>query len=157
MIYVIGHLPLGRSVFLSVFSSFCKSLIMSHSINLKSVLSSLKPSEWKNFSKYKVLSLRCLSNVEVNPDFLNAAIRFWDSVNRVFWFSSFEICPLFEEFAAIMDTPCVPTDSLALLNPVSSFPTDLSYLFYRLRDVCSMLVVDDHIQIGPSLSILSKK
>ena len=73
-------------------------------VDLRSIVSTIKPGEFSKLQEYRILSLRCLSQVELNFSFLNTVIQFWDPIDHVFRFNGYEICPLYEEFAAIMDT-----------------------------------------------------
>ena len=96
--------------------------------DLRSIINSIKPGEFSKLQEYRVLSLRCLSQVELNFNFLNAAVNFWDLVDHVFRFNGYEICPLYEEFAAIMDTECSFRDNIVQIIPNMLFPEYLSAL-----------------------------
>jgi len=94
----------------------------------------------------------------LNFNFLDAAINFWDPVDHVFRFNGYEICPLYEEFAAIMDTECSSRDGLVQIIPNMLFPQDLSALIGLPFDTCRALVTDDCVPL-PSLKpiILQKQ
>ena len=94
-----------------------------------------------------MLSLRCLSQVELNFNFLNAAANFWDPVDHVFRFNGYEICPLYEEFAAIMDTKCSSRDNIVQIIPNRLFSQELSDLVQLPFDTCRALVTDDFIPL----------
>ncbi len=115
--------------------------------NLRSIITTIKPGDFMKLQEYRILSLRCLSQVELNFNFLDAAIKFWDPVDHVFRFNGYEICPLYEEFAAIMDTECSSRDGLVQIIPNMLFPQDLSALIRLPFETCRSLVTADSIPL----------
>ena len=93
--------------------------------DLRSIIDPMKPGDWGNLKTYCVLSLRCLSHVDIDYHFLEGAAKYWDSTDHVFRFDSYEICPFYEEFAAIMDTRCSSADKLAQVKLNSPIPSYL--------------------------------
>lgn len=49
--------------------------------------------------------LASLSFIKLDLNFLHAVISMWDPNNHVFWFKTDEMCPLPEEFNAIVGWP----------------------------------------------------
>ena len=115
--------------------------------DLRSIINSIKPGEFSKLQEYRVLSLRCLSQVELNFNFLNAAVNFLDPVDHVFHFNGYEICPFYEEFASIMDTECSSRDNIVQIIPNMLFPEELSALVQLPFDACRALVTDNFIPL----------
>ena len=55
-----------------------------------------------NFTTYKVDGIWALRNVKITWDFLRVAVKFWNPENHMFWFKTAELCPIIEEFLAIL-------------------------------------------------------
>src|ERR1043165_3836080 len=57
-----------------------------------------------NLGRYGLAPTITLRGVDVDYDFLHACVQLWDPEAHVFRFSAdwFELCPLFEEFCAII-------------------------------------------------------
>ena len=55
-----------------------------------------------NFTTYKLEGIKALRNVKIKWDFLRAAVKFWDLEDHVFRFKIAELCPIIEEFSAIL-------------------------------------------------------
>ena len=59
-------------------------------------------SDWTSPDLKQFSALRYLHRVQVDFSFLKAAVSFWDPWNHVFNFNGHELCPLLEEFSAIL-------------------------------------------------------
>ena len=57
---------------------------------------------WNSFDVYGLATFNVLRSVQVDYAFLHCAVQYWSSKDNVFRFCSNEICPLPEEFAAIL-------------------------------------------------------
>ena len=55
-----------------------------------------------NFTGYKLEGFKALRNVKIKWDFLCAAMKFLDPEGHLFWFKTTELCPIIEEFSAIL-------------------------------------------------------
>ena len=55
-----------------------------------------------NFIAYKLKGIKSLRNVKIKWDFLCAAVKFWDTEDHLFWFKTAKLCPIIDEFSAIL-------------------------------------------------------
>lgn len=77
---------------------------------------SLPYAEKEELKRYNLHTLISLRQVRIMWDFLRAAAEFWDSELHLFRFGEKELCPLPEEFGAMLgfkftSTPVIPTSS----------------------------------------------
>ena len=86
------------------------------------VLQSLDGESWQKLNPFHPSIFRSLHLSKINYPFLHSVAQFWDSKNYVFRFNSFEICPLSEEFGAILGCPDV--SSMQITVPIVSKPTE---------------------------------
>ena len=70
-------------------------------------LHNLNKADWKKLQSLRKLCIKTFQHVHLKRDFLHAAISFWDSYEHVFQINAMELCPLYEEFGAIVG--CIPT------------------------------------------------
>ncbi|XP_056699035.1 uncharacterized protein [Spinacia oleracea] len=68
-------------------------------------LRALTPTEKALLKEYHLEALLGLQQINIDYNFLHAALSFWDSDHHVFVFRGNEICPLLDEFAAILGYP----------------------------------------------------
>ena len=59
-------------------------------------------SDWTSLDLKQLSALRYLHRVQGDFSFLKAAVSFWDPQNHVFNFNGHELCPLPEEWSAIL-------------------------------------------------------
>ena len=57
---------------------------------------------WNSFYIFGLAAFNVLRTVQIDYAFLHCAVQYWSSKDHVFRFCSNEICPLPEEFAAIL-------------------------------------------------------
>ena len=69
---------------------------------MKAFLKSLNGNDWNKLQPFHVKSLRSLQHLKIDTVLLHAAVTFWDTQDHVFKFNGQELCPLIEEFAAIL-------------------------------------------------------
>ena len=69
---------------------------------MKTFLKSLNGNDWNRLQPFHIKSLRSLQHLKIDTAFLHAATTFLDTQNHVFRFNGQELCPLIEEFAAIL-------------------------------------------------------
>ena len=81
---------------------------------MKTFLKSLNRNDWNKLQPFHVKSLRSLQHLKIDTDLLHAAATFWDTKDHVFRFNGQELCPLIEEFAAILGCSLDSTAIIAL-------------------------------------------
>ena len=69
---------------------------------MKTFLKSLNGNDWNRLQPFHVKLLRSLQHLKIDTTFLHAAATFWDTRDHVFIFNGQELCPLIEEFTAIL-------------------------------------------------------
>ena len=69
---------------------------------MKTFFKSLNGNDWNRLQHFHVKLLRSLQYLKIDTAFLYAATTFWDTRDHVFRFNGQELCPLIEEFAAIL-------------------------------------------------------
>ena len=79
---------------------------------MKTFLKNLDGNDWNRLQPFHVKSLRSLQHLKIDTALLHAAATFWDPKDHVFIFNSQELCPLIEEFAAILGCSL---DSIAMV------------------------------------------
>ena len=80
---------------------------------LKTFLKSLDGNDWNRLQSFHIKSLHSLQHLKIDIPFLHAAATFWDTQNHIFRFNGQELCPLVEEFAAILG---YSLDSIAMIT-----------------------------------------
>ena len=55
-----------------------------------------------NFIAYKLERIKALRNVKIKWAFLRTTVKFWDTEDHVFRFKTAKLCPIIEEFSAIL-------------------------------------------------------
>ena len=73
---------------------------------MKAFLKILNGNDWNKLQPFHVKSLRSLQHLKIDTALLYAAAAFWDTKDHVFRFNGQELCPMIEEFAAILDCSC---------------------------------------------------
>ena len=68
----------------------------------KHFLYNLDKANWKSLQSYGMLCIKTFQYVYLDHDFLHIAISFWDLYEHIFRFNTMELCPLYEEFSAIV-------------------------------------------------------
>ena len=81
---------------------------------MKIFLRSFNGNDWNKLQSFYVKSLRSLQHLKIDNSFLHVAITFWDTKDYVFRFNSQELCPLIEEFTAILGCSLDSTTMIAL-------------------------------------------
>ena len=69
---------------------------------MKTFLKSLNGNDWNKLQPFHVKSLRSLQHLKIDTALLHVTTTLWDPKDHVFIFNSQELCPLIEEFAAIL-------------------------------------------------------
>ncbi|KDP32644.1 hypothetical protein JCGZ_14860 [Jatropha curcas] len=104
---------------------------------------SLSKVEKINLGRYGLSPVITLRGVIVDWDFLQACIRLWDSEAHVFRFGAMmeEMCPLFEEFCAIIG--CDPNAPLVKHEVKIGYLRSFETLFQFSRPQARTMIVDD--------------
>ena len=74
----------------------------SHMGITRDLLRTLDKADWKSLEPYGMLCLKTCQYVHIDFNFLKAAMAFWDPFEHVFYFNGLKLCPLYEEFSAIV-------------------------------------------------------
>ena len=96
---------------------------------MKTFLKSLNGNDQNKLQSFHVKPLQSLQHLKIDIAFLHAAITFWDTRDHVFRFNSQELCPLIEEFAAIMRCLLDSTAMIALPDLDMQLPNKLIAFF----------------------------
>ena len=96
---------------------------------IKTFLKNLNGNDWNRLQPFHVKSLRSLQHLKIDTALLHAAATFWDCKDHVFRFNSQELCPLIEEFAAILGCSLDSTAMIALPDLDMQIPHKLIVLF----------------------------
>ncbi|KAK9996765.1 hypothetical protein SO802_021451 [Lithocarpus litseifolius] len=87
-----------------------------------------------NFTAFKLEGIKALRNVKIKWDFLHVVVKFWDLEDHMFRFNTVELCPIIEEFSAILGydpskkfvaVSCDPRHKESLSNAFS-LPTSIT-------------------------------
>ena len=81
---------------------------------MKTFLKNLNGNDWNRLQPFHVKSLRFLQYLKIDTAFLHAATTFWDTRDHVFKLNGQELCPMIEEFTAILGCPLDSTTMIAL-------------------------------------------
>ena len=96
---------------------------------MKTFLKSLNGNDWNRLQSFHVKSLWSLQHLKIDTALLHAAATFWDPKDHVFKFNSQELCPLIEEFAAILGNSLDSTAMISLTNLNMQIPHKLITFF----------------------------
>ena len=81
---------------------------------MKTFLKGLNGNDWNRLQSFHVKTLRSLQHLKIDNILLHTAATFWDARDHVFRFNGQELCPLIEEFAAILGCSLDSTAMIAL-------------------------------------------
>ena len=115
---------------------------------MKTFLKSLDGNDWNRLQPFHVKSLRSL----------HAATSFWDSKDHVFRFNSQELCPLIEEFAAILGFSLDSTAMIILPDLDMQIPHKLiSFFDMPPDDIYSSLIPSGTLNLSAILAACETK
>ena len=100
---------------LSHFNSILFKISQETLKQLRPILKSLNEDDWLKLDPIFLSAFRSLSAFTINYPFLHWVVQFWDPRKHVFCFNNFEICPLLEEFGAILGY--LPDSSQQIATP----------------------------------------
>ena len=72
---------------------------------IRPLLQSLGGEDWQKLNVFHLSVFQSLHLCKINYPFLHTVAQFWDLKTHVFRFNNFKICPLPEEFRAILGYP----------------------------------------------------
>ena len=101
---------------------------------LQPVLKSLGGESWLILTPFHLSVFRSMHARKINFSFLHAVAEFWDPKNHVFRFNTVEICPLPEEFEAILGLQSNSACQIAI--PSLEIP-DLHSIQYQMARIFS--------------------
>ena len=96
---------------------------------MKTLLKNLNGNDWNKLQPFHVKSLRSLQHLKIDTALLHVAATFWNPKDHVFRFNSQELCPLIEEFVAIMGCSLNSAAMIALPNLDMQIPHKLISFF----------------------------
>ena len=81
---------------------------------MKTFLKNLNGNDWNRLQSFHVKPLQSLQHLKIDTTLLYATTTFWNTRDHVFRFNGQELCPLIEEFAAILGCSLDSTAMIAL-------------------------------------------
>ena len=101
---------------------------------LQSILKSLNGESWARLDPFNLSVLRSMHAKRMNFSFLHVVAEFWDPKDHIFKFNTVEICPLPEEFEAILGSQ---SDSACQITIPSFKIPDLHSIQYQMARMFS--------------------
>ena len=102
--------------------------------------------------------LRSLQHLKIDTALLYAAATFWDTQDHVFRLNGQELCPLIEEFAAILGCSLDSTAMIALPDLDMHIPHKLiSYFDMPPDDIYSSLLPSGLISLSSLITVCETK
>ena len=125
---------------------------------MKTFLKNLNGNDWNKLQPFHVKSLRSLQHLKIDTALLHAAATFWDPKNHVFRFNSQELCPLIEEFAAILGYSLDSTATIALPDLDMQIPHKLITFFDMPPDnIYSSLLPSGLLNLSSLITVCGTK
>ena len=125
---------------------------------MKTFLKSLNGNNWNRLQPFHIKSLRSLQYLKIDTAFLHAATTFWDTQDHVFRFHGQELCPLIEEFAAILGYSLDSTAMIILPDLNMQIPHKLVAFFYMSPDdIYSSLLPSGALNLSSLITACEKK
>ena len=125
---------------------------------MKTFLKSLNGNDWNNLQPFHVKSLRSLQHLKIDTALLHAAATFWDTQDHIFRFNGQELCPLIEEFTAILGCPLDSTAMIALPDLDMQIPHKLiSFFDMPSDDIYSSLIPSELMNLSSFITACETK
>ena len=125
---------------------------------LQAIMKSLDGESWSRLEPFRLPVLRSLHHTRINYLFLHTLAQFWDARKHVFRFGTVELCPLPEEFEALLGYKLDPTCQLAIPRLISPNPHTIQYHLRMLYGQSSRgfagSIVDSEIRLESLIEIL---
>ena len=110
-------------------------------------------SDWTSPDLKQLSALRYLHRVQVDFSFLKASVSFWDPRNHVFNFNGHELCPLPEEFSAILGIYLPPLTPLVLPIFRNQYPQEACATFsFSPNEVAKVIPCPSSIELDSLLT-----
>ena len=125
---------------------------------LQAIMKSLDGESWSRLEPFRLPVLRSLHHTRINHPFLHTLAQFWDVQKHVFRFGTVELCPLPEEFEALLGYNLDPTCQLAIPQLRSPHPHTIQRQLKILLDQPSQIpvssIIDSEIRLELLVGIL---
>ena len=125
---------------------------------LQAIMKSLDGESWSRLEPFRLPVLRSLHHTRINHPFLHTLAQFWDVQKHVFRFGTVELCPLPEEFEALLGYNLDPTCQLAIPRLRSPDPHTIQYQLRMLYGQSSRIsagsIINSEIQLESLIEIL---
>ena len=121
---------------------------------LQAIMKSLDGESWSRLEPFRLPVLRSLHHTRINHPFLHTLAQFWDVQKHVFRFGTVELCPLPEEFEALLGYNLDPTCQLAIPRLRSPHPHTIQRQLKILLDQPSQILVSSIIDSEIRLELL---
>lgn len=114
--------------------------------------------DWQRISWSNLHNLKSLHSLSLDFVFIKAACSFWDSQDHVFRFQGQELCPLPEEFAAILAVSFSSTALMALPRLPCNFALQLEQIFHlNPREISAFLASPEQVPIAYLLDLANQR
>ena len=125
---------------------------------IKTFLKSLNGNDQNRLQPFHVKPLRSLQHLKIDTALLHAAVTFWDTRDHVFRFNRQELCPLIEEFTAILGCSLDSTAMIALPDMDMQIPHKLIAFFdMPSDDIYSTLLLSGTINLSSLITACETK
>ena len=81
---------------------------------MKTFHKNLNGNDWNRLKPFYVKPLRSLRHLKIDTALVHATATFWDTRDHVFRFNGQDLCPIIEEFTAILGCSLNSTTMIAL-------------------------------------------
>ena len=125
---------------------------------LLAIMKSLDGESWSRLEPFRLPILLSLHHTRINYPLLHTLTQFWDVRKHVFQFGTVELCPLPEEFEALLGCNLDPTCQLAVPRLRSPDPHTILYqlrtLYGQSSRTSACSIVDSEILSESLIKIL---
>ena len=125
---------------------------------LLAIMKRLDGESWSRLEPFQLPILRSLHHTWINYPLLHTLAQFWDVRKHVFWFGTVELCPLPEEFEALLGCNLDPTCQLAVPRLRSPDPHTILYqlrtLYGQSSRTSACSIVGSEIRLESLIEIL---
>ena len=125
---------------------------------LQTIMKSLDGESWSRLEPFRLPVLRSVHHTRINYPFLHTLAHFWDARKHVFRFGTVELCPLPEEFEALLGYNLDPTCQLAIPRLRSPPPHATQQQLKTMLDQPSQIpvssIINSEIRLESLIGIL---
>ena len=125
---------------------------------LLTIMKSLDVESWSRLEPFRLSVLRSLHHTRINYPLLHTLAQFWDVRKHVFRFGTVELCPLPEEFEALLGQNSDPACQLAVPRLRSPDPHTIQYhlrtLYGQSSRTSAGSVIGSEIRLESLIEIL---